>query len=190
MPKTKKLYCYVDETGQDTKGRFFLVAIVVTGDEREELIKELEKIETESLKRISKWKKASPQRRATYIEKILDSHLFEDKISYAAFTSGKDYQEMTIIATSKAIISVAPLKNYEASVYIDALGGDERMEVATALRERHIKVNKVRGITDQSNALIRLADAIAGFVRDCLEGDENMKPLYQKAIAAGLLKKL
>ena len=50
MPKTKKLYCYVDETGQDTKGRFFLVAIVITGEEREELIKELEKIEATAKK--------------------------------------------------------------------------------------------------------------------------------------------
>lgn len=28
MP-TNKLYCYVDETGQDTKGKFFLVTVVI-----------------------------------------------------------------------------------------------------------------------------------------------------------------
>ena len=28
---TTKLYCYVDETGQDTQGCLFLVAVVVTG---------------------------------------------------------------------------------------------------------------------------------------------------------------
>jgi len=190
MPKTKKLYCYVDETGQDTKGRFFLVAIVITGEEREELIKELEKIEAESLKGISKWKKTSPQRRITYIERILDNRLFADKISYAAFTSGQDYQEMTIVATSKAIISAAPLNNYEASVYVDGLSRTDRFVVGAGLRHRHVRVKRVRGITDESNALIRLADAVAGFVRDCIEGDENMKPLYQKVIAAGLLKKL
>lgn len=26
----QKLYCYVDETGQDTEGRLFLVSVVVT----------------------------------------------------------------------------------------------------------------------------------------------------------------
>ena len=190
MPKTKKLYCYVDETGQDTKGRFFLVAIVITGEEREELIKELEKIEAESLKGINKWKKTSPQRRITYVERILESHLFVNKISYAAFSSGQDYQEMTIVATSKAIISAAPLNNYEASVYIDALGGEERMKVATGLRQRHIKIKKVRGISDQSNAIIRLADAVAGFVRDCLEGDKELRNIYEKALEQGLIKKL
>jgi hypothetical protein len=29
MKKTEKLYCYVDETGQDTMGKFFIVSVVV-----------------------------------------------------------------------------------------------------------------------------------------------------------------
>lgn len=190
MSKPKKLYCYIDETGQDTAGQFFLVAIVITGEEREKLIKGLEKIENESLKGISKWKKTSPQRRVAYMQGILDSGLFTDKISYAAFSSSRDYQEMTVIATSKAIISAAQLNNYEASVYIDALGGKERMEVAIGLRQRHIKIKKVRGISDQSNALIRLADAVAGFVRDALGGDKNMEKIYDKALKQSLIKKL
>ncbi len=36
MALTHKLFCYVDETGQDTQGRLFVVAVVVTGSEREE----------------------------------------------------------------------------------------------------------------------------------------------------------
>lgn len=34
----QKLYCYVDENGQDTKGDIFIVSIVVTGKERDELL--------------------------------------------------------------------------------------------------------------------------------------------------------
>ncbi len=190
LNNTKKIYCYVDESGQDTEGRFFLVSIIITGEEREQLIQELERIEAETQKGIGKWKKTSPKRRAAYMQRILDSRSFADKISYAAFSSGRDYQEMTIIATSKAIISAAPLNNYEASVYVDGLTRTDRFVVGAGLRHRHVKVKRVRGITDESNALIRLADAIAGFVRNGLEGDENMKPLYEKVIAAGLIKKL
>lgn len=36
QPK-QKIYCYVDETGQDTEGDLFLVALVVTGQERDVL---------------------------------------------------------------------------------------------------------------------------------------------------------
>jgi len=41
-----KLYCYVDETGQDTEGAFFLVVVVlVAGEVRERLREKLLKIE-------------------------------------------------------------------------------------------------------------------------------------------------
>ncbi len=35
----KKLYCYVDESGQDTKGDIFVVSVVVTDDNRDEIVK-------------------------------------------------------------------------------------------------------------------------------------------------------
>lgn len=44
----QKLYCYVDETGQDTEGDLFVVSLVVTGDERDELLKLCESIEKKS----------------------------------------------------------------------------------------------------------------------------------------------
>jgi len=109
---------------------------------------------------------------------------------WAAFSGRKDYQELTIIATAKAIISTAPAINYEASVYVDALGGKERVAMAAGLRQRRIKIKKVRGVTDESNAIIRLADAVAGFVRDYLEGGKNMEMVYKKALEKGLIKKL
>lgn len=47
----QKLYCYVDETGQDTEGQLFLVSVVVTEQEQESFAHELERIEAESGKR-------------------------------------------------------------------------------------------------------------------------------------------
>ena len=35
----EKLYAYVDETGQDTQGTLFLLAVVVVGDERDILLR-------------------------------------------------------------------------------------------------------------------------------------------------------
>jgi len=35
---SKKLYCYVDETGQDTKGDIFVVTVVVPENKKEVLI--------------------------------------------------------------------------------------------------------------------------------------------------------
>lgn len=44
----QKLYCYVDENGQDTKGDIFIVSVVVTGKERDRLLNLCEEIEVES----------------------------------------------------------------------------------------------------------------------------------------------
>lgn len=43
MEKTK-LYCYVDETGQDTKGDVFIVSVVIP-DDREAVLQYLEALE-------------------------------------------------------------------------------------------------------------------------------------------------
>lgn len=41
---------------------------------------------------------------------------------------------------------------------------------------------------DESDEFIRLADAIAGFIRDGLGGDKIMTPLYKKALKTGVIK--
>ena len=53
-------------------------------------------------------------------------------------------------------------------------------------------VRQVRGITrDESNALIRLADSIAGFVRDALESETGeIKELYNRIKSEGKLIEL
>ena len=72
QPKqTHKLYCYVDETGQDTTGKFFIVAIVVADKRRDDLQQWLEAIERDSGKR-TKWMKTSDKSRCAYIEALID----------------------------------------------------------------------------------------------------------------------
>lgn len=41
---------------------------------------------------------------------------------------------------------------------------------------------------DESDEFIRLADAVAGFIRDGIEGDKAMAPLYKKALLTGVIK--
>jgi hypothetical protein len=57
MP-TPKAFCYVDETGQDTKGRLFIVAVVVTGEQRDDCLAWCEAMEQSTGKRRFKWGKA------------------------------------------------------------------------------------------------------------------------------------
>ena len=63
---------------------------------------------------------------------------------------------------------------YTTLIYIDGLSRTKRREYGARFRRVGLPVRRVRGITrDESNALIRLADSIAGFVRDALESESG-----------------
>jgi hypothetical protein len=57
------------------------------------------------------------------------------------------------------------------------------------LRRSGIRAKKVRGVRkDENDALIRLADALCGFVRLAVEGNRAMQALLNTALANGFLK--
>lgn len=71
--KRQKLYAYVDESGQDTKGEIFLVSVVIVGTQRDALRRRLQKIEEGTRKRSKKWTRTSVKRREAYMRRIIES---------------------------------------------------------------------------------------------------------------------
>lgn len=185
----QKLYCYVDETGQDTGRRLFLVSVIVTEKEQQELRKRLEIIESQTKKRFSKWVKTKKDKKQKYLQRIIETNLFRDKIFFSQYTQTNAYTE-AIIETTAKVISKQANKQYEANVYIDGLSKTERRKFASGLRKLRIKVRKVRGARDQSEIFIRLADAIAGFVRDYLEKEKYAQVFYQKALQRKIIQEI
>lgn len=102
--KKKKLYAYVDESGQDTKGLVFVVSVLILGDERSVLREELERIEAESGKKNTKWNKSHHEFRRAYIEGILRAKNLKGKIFFEKFSDTKKYIQLTSFATAKAIL--------------------------------------------------------------------------------------
>lgn len=163
----QKLYCYVDESGQDTKGSFFVVGVVVLEKNREAIEHELENIESESGKKNLKWHKSRHAFRKAYCEGIVRSSLFKGVIFFETFTNSGHYLEMTSYATAKAILKKAGEQAYSATVYVDGFNKKEIAEFSKELRSLHIKKRKVKGVRrDENNTFIRLADALCGLVRD------------------------
>ena len=185
----QKLYCYVDETGQDTSGEFFLVSVIIVGKDRDSLREFLLKIEKESGKGIKKWTKATRKQRKAYIEQLIANDSLANAITFSHYTDSRSYVDLTIFSTAKSILAVAGDK-YEANVYVDGLRRNERRRFTAGLRKLHVQVNHVRGLTDQADEFIRLADAIAGFVRDALEEDEKMEKLYRRARKKNIIKEI
>lgn len=185
----KKIYAYIDESGQDTKGKLFLVSVIIIEKDREELRKKLENIETISNKGYRKWTHANKKRRETYINEIIKSGLFKNSIFYSSYENTKSYVDLTILTTAKAIIKKSK-EPYKATILVDGLTKGERQYFATGLRKLDVKIRKVRGVDDENDAIIRLADAIAGFVRNYTEGSAEMTKLYKLATNKNIVIKI
>lgn len=187
---TQKLYCYVDETGQDTKGEIFIVSVVVTKENRYEIEKLLEKIETATGKKKTKWFKSKRKLQSAYIERIFNTAILKNSIFYSLTKDSKMYKDTMLVTIATAVNAVKTKEKTKASVFIDGLGQKEILMVKTGLRRIGLNAEKVRGIKDESNAIIRLADAIAGLVRKKVEGVEYAEKLYKIGIKKGVLKPL
>ena len=68
----QKLYCYVDESGQDDVSRFFIVVVVVSGQNQESLRTEIEDIERLAGTNRKKWHKVRHEHRMRYLRLLLE----------------------------------------------------------------------------------------------------------------------
>lgn len=185
----QKLYCYVDESGQDTKGKIFLVSVVILEKDRELFKKNLEEIEEKSGKKRRKWYKTNNERRLNYIQKIIKSDFLKGKIFYSKYENTKSYVDLTILTAAKAILKKAK-DSYKTTILVDGLRKTERYYFASGLRKLKIKVRKVRGVRDENDPFIRLADAIAGFIRDSLEENLKMRVLSKEALDRKIIENI
>jgi hypothetical protein len=185
----QKLYAYVDETGQDTKGAFFLVAVVVADEQRDAFLAELERIEKASGKGVRKWHGSGYEPRLAYFRTIISSSLFTGASFFSRYHDSGEYLSLTVYTTAQAILQKARAE-YHAVVTVDGLQGENVRRFAKRLRRLHIHVEKVRGGREQSDALLRLADAFCGLIRDALEGNADARSLYEQARSQRIIKEL
>lgn len=186
----EKFYAYADESGQDTRGAFFLVAVVVTGRERDEVLRWLEGLERETGKGIVAWRKSRHEARIAYIERVLGDPRLRRAIFYSVYPETRAYRDLTLLTIAKALGERAGTGDYKATVVIDGLRRGETRQVAVGLRRIRVPVRKVRGGRDESNALLRLADAMAGFIRDAEEGEAEWRERLERARAVGTIRRV
>ncbi len=187
--KPHKLCCFVDESGQDTKGELFIVSIVITQSEYAALEIELERIEEQSGKGKVKWRDAKDAARVEYITKILAIDTLFGKLTYSLFHDTQDY----MISTVDAVIRSITFYSAEArvTVFVDGLPKSKTRWFGTELRRRQVAVKKVRGVRrEESSSLMRLADALCGFVRAALTGREELEEMLIRAKDQGVVKEL
>lgn len=175
-----KLYCYVDESGQDTKGKLFLVAVVLKEiNDLALLEKRLEEIEQKTAKRQSKWKKTNKKIKRQYLEELIHVQELKNSIFYAVYQASKEYSKLTSFTIAKAVLAKES-RNYTVTIIIDGLNDKEREVVRTELKKLKIRYRKIRGMKDEQSVFLRLADAMAGFLRDVTEGKAYTKTFMKQ----------
>jgi len=188
MKKKKKLYAYVDESGQDTRGLVFVVSILIMENEREFIYKALEKIEMKSGKKNSKWNKSRHEFRKVYMEEILELRELKGKIFFEIFSDTKKYIELTSFATAKAILKKSGGDNYKATVFVDGFKRKELEIFIRGLRDLRVKTRKIRGVKkDVNNPFIRVVDAICGLIRDKNENNEWADKMTGRLVDKGII---
>ena len=179
MPKTAtKLYCYVDETGQDAGSKFFVVVNVVSGEEQESLRQNLIRIETTTKLGAKKWHSSRSPEKEAFMRAIVAQDLAKGDLYYGKFKKPLPFFLPLLEVVEKAIKSKAGNKAYQAIVYVDGIDKKKVKELTGGLRLKGIKLKYVRSARDESEPMIRLADRWAGCIRDALEGKtENIQIL-------------
>ena len=102
MP-TQKLFCYVDETGQDTRGALFIVSVVITSEDRDPLRRTLETIERSSGKRRRKWNHTKPAARAAYVDEVLRRVTPAITLAYDVYPNTMNYPAKTVLTIARCI---------------------------------------------------------------------------------------
>ncbi len=145
----QKLYCYVDETGQDTAGRCFIVSVIVAQGDREQLTQLLETIEQETGKKATKWHKTAKEIKRRFIEQVLKDQSLKRKIYYSSYQDTTTYQELTVLTIAAAIHATKRQPKYKASIFIDGLQKSEVTVVTAKLRKIGVSTEKVRGVRER-----------------------------------------
>ena len=185
--ETKKFYCYVDETGQDTRADFFIVVAVVTSDNQQQLNDQLLQLEKESGFGLKKWHKSRSPEREEFLSSVMKNDIAAGNIYYGHYKKPLPFFLPLLETISKAIESAAT-EPYQSIVYVDGIDKKKASELTNALRLKGIQTRYVRSARDESEPLIRLADRWVGCIRASLENNPKSKDLVSRATNKNYIK--
>ncbi len=176
----QKLYCYVDESGQDSGSKFFVVVAVVSDADRELLRKQLTDIEQDAGTYALKWHKTTHQRRIEYLTRILNRNIAKGCIYTACYHKPIPYF-FPMLELIKKSITAAAREPYRTRIYVDGIDRQKAKEVTNALRAMGISLHFVKSVRDESEPIIRLADMWAGCIRGALLDNGDMRDIVNRA---------
>lgn len=181
---SRRLYCYVDETGQDTKGNIFIVSVIISAESQEEMAEFIKEFEKSSGKSQFKWGRSVLKQRLEFINKIFSQGKTKLTVYYSVYKDTIDFKNSTVLTIAKSINALKDYKEHTFNIYVDGLSKKDERYYGSQLHHLGIHTKKVKGVKkDENNPMIRLADSACGFVRDVIEGStEESEKIFHKAV--------
>ena len=176
----QKLYCYVDESGQDPKSEVFVVVTIVSAKNQAQMRKELTDIEDMAGTHKLKWHKTHHDRKMRYLALVIERKIAGGDVYTAHYQKPIPYFFPVIDLLEKAIREAAK-DSYQARIYIDGIDKKKARELTNALRASGISLRMIKGCRDESEPLIRLADMWAGCLRSALLKNKDAQAMVRRA---------
>lgn len=176
----QKIYCYVDESGQDPRSEVFVVVAIVSDRDQNVLRNQLLDIEYLAKTGKRKWHKSRPERRFKYLQLILEKGVGKGEVYFGSYKKPLPYF-LPVIETIKKAITLKTQRQYRATIYMDGIDKKKAAELTGALRLGGIRLGLIRSRRDESEPLIRLADMWAGCIRGASLNKTREKELLNRA---------
>ncbi|MDE0424779.1 MAG: DUF3800 domain-containing protein [Candidatus Poribacteria bacterium] len=192
--EVKRIDLWVDESGQDTRGKLFIVAgAVVAAENRDEARQFYASLEKISGKGKVKWAAADKNKRLTYLHTaIQEAAALDVTLFYSEFHQTTDYDGATVEGIAR-IVHKLHRSASRIYVHVDGLTESKCSDYRVRLRRLGCRrVRDVRGIRKRQNEpLIRLADALAGGIGASRKHQNSqLAGLLSQAEKDGILVKL
>jgi hypothetical protein len=164
----KKLHLFADETGSVAEGGFFLVAILAVADDLAEVERLFLELEFRSDRTKIKWVRSTQKRKVKFLGGLQPILQRLHRAAWRTHVSaGGNLVELTV----SAVVDSALLD--PECVFTVKVGGLNEVSlqlVRSAFRAQRLHLRKATGGRDESEPLLRLADALAGFLGDVQKG--------------------
>ncbi len=164
------------------------MVVVVVHDRAmlETLEQRLLQIEVSSGKQLLKWKRTSERIKQRYLRALLPLKEIRGSILYSVYHDTKEYSRLMALSIAKAVLAKSKNKAL-VTVIIDGLNERERDLIRLELKKLRIHYKRVRGMRDEQSVFLRLADAMAGFLRDASEREAYTDPLIVDFRSQGII---
>lgn len=185
MKPPSKLYCFVDETGQDYGSSIFIVVVVATTavDEVRSAAARCEFLAGVGAK---KWHKSKLNLSLSFLGRLLATPC-EFTVYYLRTVKPATYAAVVQEAIYRTIVARS-VRGALARVHVDGISKRNARELTISLRRHGLNIAPVRSRRDESEPLIRVADRFAGCLRSALAGNAASHALVRKAVRLGKLQ--